>query len=264
MSISHTRDVFLDDQGRPRNVRGTAIVTGSPRLAELAALVGFETVWIEMEHGQISYDQAEAMCVAAQGAGSTATIRISSIQRQHVLRALEVGADIILSPMVNTAADAREFVRNGKFVPLGQRGYNTRTRGMNYGLTPQLEMMALANANTHLIAQIETVEAVGNLAEILAVDGLSGILVGPGDLSTTMGCTADLSNSKLIDTVVGCISAARKAGKHAGIMVGTGPLLKATLDAGADLIFSGGDVADLGQAWPKLLANLASNSRTEG
>jgi 4-hydroxy-2-oxoheptanedioate aldolase len=261
MPLDRKHDVFLDDQGRPRVVRGTSIVSGAARLAELAGLVGFDTVWIELEHGPLDYERAEALCMAAHAGGSTATLRISSVQRQHVLRALEVGADIVVAPMVNTEADARQLVRHGKSPPQGQRGYNTRSRGMNYGLYNQLETMAKANSSTHLIAQIETIEAVGNVDAILAVEGLSGILIGPGDLSTTMDCTSDMTNAKLIEAVVGCITKARAAGRHAGIMVGPGAMRDAALDAGVDLIFIGGDIADLVLAWPKALATVDAKPR---
>ena len=262
MTTNTENDVFVDEQGRPRIVRGAIIVSGSPRMADLAGRVGFEIVWIEMEHGQIDYEKAEAICTAAQAGGAAAAIRISSVQRQHVLRALEVGADMVVAPMVNTRQDAEELVGHGKFPPLGNRGYNTRSRGMDYGLGPPTQLMVQANQRTHLIAQIETVEAVENVEDILAVDGVSGILIGPGDLSVSMGKAGKLADPELVETVLGCIGAARRVDKHSGILVGPGPLLEAVVGAGADLVFYAGDVMDLGRCWPELLAKVTT--RKEG
>jgi len=171
MSLAE-RDLFHDSEGRPRILRGVSIYSNATRLAEMAARVGFETVWIEMEHGPADFEQVEALCTAAQAGGAAATVRIPDGQRHHVLRALEVGARIVVVPMVNTADQARRIVEYGKFPPLGQRGFNVRSRGVNYGLSDQKSAFADANARTHLFAQIETLEAASNVEPICEIDGL--------------------------------------------------------------------------------------------
>src|SRR3954469_6339779 len=171
---------FIGSDGRPRLVRGVTIYTGSARLAEMAALVGFETVWIELEHSPISWNQAESMCAAIEAAGAVPTIRVPNWERPNVLLALEVGARIIVVPMVNTPEQAREVVRHGKFPPVGERGFNSRTRGVGFGLTGMTEsLLAETNDSIHLFVQIETPEAVQNVEAICAVPGLAGIFIGP-------------------------------------------------------------------------------------
>ncbi len=250
------RDVFCDVRGRPRVVRGVSVYSGSARLAELAGRIGFDTVWIEMEHGPTDFALAEAMCHAVESAGAFGTIRVSDGQRSSILRALEAGGRIIVVPMINTPEQARSVVESGKFPPLGQRGFNTRSRGLGYGLTPVPDLFAQANAQTHLVVQIETMQAVSNLAEICGVPGVSGILVGPGDLSASLGVPGDFKNERLIETVTGCMRTARAAGLHAGILVSQGPLLDAALEAGCDLVFCGGDVTNLIGPWREILAAL--------
>ncbi len=257
MSSATCRDLFLAPDGAPRVVRGAAIYSGSPRLAELAIRVGLETVWVEMEHGPTDFAAAEAICQAVEAAGGIASIRIPDAQRCHVLRALEIGARIVVVPMVNTPDQASEVVQFGKFPPLGRRGYNTRSRAVGYGLVEKNTAFAEANAHTHLFVQIETTEAVANLDAICSVAGLSGILVGPGDLSVSLGCT-ELSAPRLIDTTTDCIRRARAAGKHAGIFVGPGPLLEAAIAAGADLCYSAGDVSDLIPPWQRIVQQIPS------
>lgn len=241
--------------GRGR-VRGVGIASGSPRLAELAIRVGFETVWIDMEHGPTDFERAEAICQAAEAVGGFGTIRVPDAQRANVLRALEVGARLVVVPMIDTAEQAAEIVRAGKFPPMGQRGYNTRSRGVGYGLEPAKEAFARANEATHLFAQIETAEGVANVEAICDVVGLSGILVGPGDLSASVGAVGDMRNEELVGMVVRSVRAARAKGKHAGIYVSAGPLLDAALEAGCDVVFAGGDVGSLVEAWRRLLASL--------
>jgi 2-keto-3-deoxy-L-rhamnonate aldolase RhmA len=255
-------DVFSDGSGRPRVLRGVAIYSAASVLAELAARTGFDTVWVEMEHGAADFQEAQALCMAIEAGGGLPTIRLPDAQRTHVLRALEVGARIVVVPMVNTAEQAVQIVTAGKFPPLGSRGYNTRSRGLGYGLTGCLESFAAANRRTYLFAQIETMTAVSNLDAICAVDGLAGIFIGPGDLSVSAGHPGDLNCAPMIELVTGCIRRARTAGRHAGILVGPGPLLDAAMAAGCDLAFCGGDVMDLAGAWQKLLATF--NARAAG
>ncbi len=258
--MRQSRDIFLDDTGHPRILRGVNVFSGSPLLAELAVRCGFEAVWIEMEHGASDFSDVERLCVAVEVGGGVPVVRVPDGQRMHVLRSLEVGAGIVMVPMVSTADQARQIVTFGKFPPLGQRGYNTRSRGLGFGLTDCATSFAEANARTHLFAQIETLEAVQNLDAICAVEGLSGIFIGPGDLSAGMGCPGDFENPRLNETVQDCIRRARGAGRHAGILVRPGRLLDTALEAGADLVICGGDVMDLSASWQKLLATARGGS----
>jgi 4-hydroxy-2-oxoheptanedioate aldolase len=250
-------DIFSDANGNPRVLRGVAIVSGSPKIAEMAGKLGFDTVWIEVEHGGTTFAEVEILCMAAESGGAIPTVRLPNHHRENVLKALEVGAKIVVVPMVNNADIAKEIVTHGKFPPLGSRGFNTRSRGLNYGLDGLAEIQtvfARANAETHLIAQIETIEAAQNIEDICAVDGISGILIGPGDLSVSLGKTAAFTDPELIELVVKVIGTTRKAGKHAGILVAPGPMLDAAKAAGCNLMFIGGDINDLAKAWRGLLA----------
>ncbi len=256
MTLKITDDVFLDSAGRPRRIRGVTVNSASPLLVSLAAQVGFEAVWIESEHGPVGFEQAETLCLAAEAGGIFPLIRLPDGERHHVLRALEIGARIVLVPMVDDAAYARRIVEAGKYPPLGRRGFNVRTRGMGFGLENLHDALARANERTHLFVQIETVEAVANVDEIVAVEGLAGIFMGPGDLAVSMGCTGQLGDPKLRAAVLSCLAKARAAGKLSGIFTLPGPLLTAAMDAGCDLVICGGDVMNLGAAWSELLRQI--------
>jgi 2-keto-3-deoxy-L-rhamnonate aldolase RhmA len=252
-------DPFVGADGVPRVLKGVAVITGAPKIAEMAGRLGFDTVWIEVEHGGASFSEVEALCMAAESGGAVPTVRLPDHERHHVLRALEVGARIVVVPMVNNAETAREIVRHGKFPPLGARGFNTRSRGLNYGLDGVdrlTDTFARANAGTHLIAQIETLQAAENVESICAVEGISGVLIGPGDLSVDLGRPAAFADPELIALVRDVTARARAAGKHAGILVAPGPMLDAARAAGCDLFFCGGDVNDLAKTWKALLAGL--------
>jgi 2-keto-3-deoxy-L-rhamnonate aldolase RhmA len=250
-------NIFTDTTGQSRILWGTAINTGSPRAAELAGRVGFDVVWIEMEHASADLRAAEELCIASENGGAIPLIRTVGYRREHILQALEVGGRIIVAPMVNDAAAAREMVRWGKFRPLGERGYNTRSRAAGYGLAPlPMEQM---NADTYLFPQIETLEAVENLDEILAVEGLGGIFIGPGDLSCDLGCPGSLADPELQKVICGCIARARAADLHAAILINPGPLLDAALAAGADLCIIASDLGAIIQVWREQLARLQNS-----
>jgi len=249
-------DIFTDSNGKSRTLKGVSILSGSARLAELAGLVGFDVVWVDMEHGSSDFNNAESICVSGQAAGIIPLIRTCDSQRTHILRSLEAGAKIVVVPMVNDAETVRKVVEYGKFPPLGNRGYNTRSRAVKYGIQG-CSAFARANEETHLFVQVETMEAVRNLDEICAVQGISGIFIGPGDLSANLGITGEFHNRQLIEVVVSCIQRSRKAGKHAGILVGTGEMLREAIKADADIIICGGDIADLSAVWNNLLEKVA-------
>src|SRR5262247_2220832 len=92
---NHWPDIFEDAAAQPRLLRGICVYSGSTRLAELAARVGFETIWIEMEHGPADFGEVESLCMAIETGGGIAAVRVPDGQRHHVLRALEVGARIV-------------------------------------------------------------------------------------------------------------------------------------------------------------------------
>lgn len=248
--------VFNNGDGAGRILRGVAVSSASTRLAEMAGRLGFDAVWIEMEHGPVDFSQVEALCVAAEVGGAVPVVRVPDGQRHHVLRALEVGAGIVVVPMINTRQQAQQLVEYGKFPPLGSRGFNLRSRGLGYGLSGREASFEEANEHTHLFAQIETSEAVLNVDQICDIEGLSGILVGPGDLSSAYGRPGDFDDPKLIRDACRCIRTARACGKHAGIVTGPGKLLDAALEAGCDLAFVGSDAGTLAIAWAHLLESV--------
>jgi len=254
-----TDDPFIDPDGGPRVLFGTAVLSCAPQIAELAGRVGFDTVWLEVEHGGASYAQIEQLCMAVESGGAIPTVRLPNHHREHVTRALEVGARIVVVPMVNEVETAREIVRWGKFPPQGERGFNSRSRGVGYGLQPPVEAFEQANRRTHLFAQIETVGACRNIEGICCVDGLAGIFVGPGDLSVSLGKMAQFGDPDLAASVTKVIRTARAAGKHAGILTSPGPLLDAAIEAGADLVFCAGDINDLARAWRDTIRSFATN-----
>lgn len=251
------QNIFGNGDGRGKVLRGMAVASASTRLAEMAGRLGFDAVWIEMEHGPVDFSQVESLCVATEVGGAVPVVRVPDGNRHHVLRALEVGARIVVVPMIDSREEAQRVVEHGKFPPLGSRGFNLRSRGLGYGLNGRKAAFDEANQQTHLFAQIETIRAVENVQDICTVEGLSGILVGPGDLSSSYGRPGDFTDPQLIRDAARCMRVARECGKHAGLVAGPGPLLEASLEAGCDLAFIGSDMSSLVTAWSELLESVS-------
>src|ERR1051326_7816764 len=166
---------------------GCTIESDSPATAELAAMTGFDVVWIDMEHHGVNLLAAERLFQGAKAGGALTILRAPSAERPHVLGGLERGADMIMVPMVESVETARQMVEFGKYKPLGNRGIVGRPRGVGYGLAAPLANMERANRESHLFVQIEMVEGVKRCREIVAVEGISGAVIGPADLSVSMG-----------------------------------------------------------------------------
>ncbi len=249
-------DPFLDASGKPRRLRGMAILSNSPWVAELAPRVGFDLVWFDLEHGSLGFSELGQLCQAAESAGAITLARTADAQRTSILRALEVGVRFVLVPMIEDAEQAREIVKNAKYPPLGGRGFSSRSRGAGYGLLSMKDTLQQANERTRIFALIETQKGVKNVDEICAVEGLDGIFLGPGDLSFELGIPGAFGSPELVKLMVGCIHSAHAAGKKVGLFSAPSPVLTAALEAGCDIVVPGADIGYLVTGWQKLLETI--------
>lgn len=211
--------------GKP--VVGPTIGFPSPQMVEIFGRVGFDFVFIDCEHGTITTESCEEMVRAAEVVGITPIVRVPDNSPQVILRHLDVGAQGVQVPHVNTKADALAVVEAVKYAPQGKRGM-AGSRWADYGLgMPLKDYVAFANEQTMIVAMIEDVEAVHNLGEILSVDGIDVLAIGPADLSASMGFPGQPGNpevQKVIDDIIRQAKAAGKAvgvggnSNHAGVM----------------------------------------------
>lgn len=155
----------------------------SPYVAEALAHVGFDTVTVDLQHGAIDYMAAFSMLQAISTSKATPLARVPWNEPGILMKLLDSGAYGIICPMINTARDAEAFVGACRYPPAGFRSFGPN-RVREYAGAGYVNH---ANDEILLLAQIETEEAAANLEDILAVPGLDGIYVGPGDLSLSMG-----------------------------------------------------------------------------
>ncbi len=225
-------------------VLGIAVYYYDPIFLEMAARLGFGVIWIEMEHGFISFAQAADLCRMAKGSGMLSMIRVADTRRENVLKAAECGPDIIDAPMIETPEAASELIEGARFPPSGSRGFFSVSRALDYGLVDNIagEQMRL-NEELCLMAQIETAEAVRRIDEICAIPGFE-IFIGPSDLSASLGVAGQLSHPKVFEAAKRIITAARRSGKL--VAVGAGPAeFGFYAEQEVDLLFCGNDIACL-------------------
>ncbi|MGI9382205.1 MAG: HpcH/HpaI aldolase family protein, partial [Methyloligellaceae bacterium] len=181
---------------------------GSSYGVELVAAAGWDLVLIDQQHGFGGQAEMLAGLTAARAGDVPACVRVAWNDPALVSRALDAGAHGVVCPMINSCDDARAFVAAAKYPPVGARSWGPyRAQLLLDG-----DHLAKANAWAMTFAQIETAEALDNLDDILSVDGLDGVLVGPNDLAISMTGTRDIRNKK----VVAAIRTIRKQAEAAG------------------------------------------------
>lgn len=168
---------------------GSWIMIGNPMSVEVMALAGFEWLVVDIEHTSINLETAQSLITTIQGNGLKALVRVSKNEEVIIKRILDMGADGIIVPMVCSKKDAIQAVEYAKYPPFGKRGVGLY-RAQKYGTTFE-EYKKWVNDELVIIAQIEHIDAVNNIDEILQVEGINGTIIGPYDLSGSMGCPGD-------------------------------------------------------------------------
>ncbi len=233
-----------------------SIETFSPSTAELAGMLGFDLVWADLEHMGGGPPQVELFCLGAKAGGAWPFVRVPFAERSHIMLALEAGARLVSVPMVETTEAARRIVEHGKYKPLGNRGFAGSTRGVSYGVGNPLGNIEWADRETHLFPQIETVEALRRCREIVEIDGISGAMIGPADLSISLGKPLKFDSPELVSAVVQAISVVRSLNKIAAIATGHPTLVKAALQAGAQILICTGERGSLRAQWQQTLKEM--------
>lgn len=164
---------------------GSWITIGHPNVVEIMANAGFEWLVVDMEHTSIDLTMAQILITTIQSKRMKALVRVSKNEEVIIKKVLDMGADGIIVPMVKSGDEAREALGYAKYPPVGKRGVGLY-RAQNYGLGFE-EYKDKNKKNTVVIAQIEHIDAVSNIDDILSVDGIDGTIVGPYDLSGSMG-----------------------------------------------------------------------------
>jgi len=201
---------------------GTFIALGDPISVELAGLAGFEFVVIECEHAGLSLETVQNHLRAARARGLGALVRVPAGDHGFVQRVLDIGAEGVLVPHISDAPAAARAVSGVRFPPDGNRGMYPSSAAAEFGvhgLAGVRELTQSLNRNTVLAIMIEEASAVGQIEEIVATTGVDLVVVGPSDLSASLGVIGDPKDPRLAEAVGRVFRACREAGVKFGMPV---------------------------------------------
>ena len=207
--------------------------------AELTARADLDSVTVDLQHGLIDYQAALSMLQAVSASGVTPLARAPWLEPGIIMKLLDAGALGIICPMINTAEDAENLVRYTRYAPRGVRSFGPTRAAVIYGA----QFWAQANDTVVTLAMIETTEALENLDAIVSTPDLSGVYIGPSDLSLSMGHTPKLDHDQpeVLAAIGRICEAAHRAGIKAGIHCLSPGYAKTMIEAGFDLVTVGSD-----------------------
>lgn len=241
----------LTDADRP--LAGIWVCSGSPLVAEICAGAGLDWLLIDMEHSPNGLESVLAQLQAVAAAAVTAVVRVPIGDVVTIKQVLDLGAQNILVPMVDTAAQAAELVAAVRYPPRGRRGVGSAlARSARWNRVE--DYLADADRHVSLFVQVETVEGVRNAAEIAAVDGIDGVFVGPSDLAASMGLLGAQTHPDVVAAVLDAFAAVRASGKPVGVNAFDPDAAQRYLDEGASFVLVGADVALLARGSEALAA----------
>lgn len=251
------RNLFKQALSEGRRQHGLWCTLSSAFATEVVAGAGYDWLLLDTEHSPgDALTVLPQLQVIAGYPGVSAIVRPASNDAVLIKRLLDIGAQTLLIPYVQNAAEAEAAVRATRYPPCGIRGVSGLTRATRFGR--EKGYFDKAAEDLCVIVQIETAEALGNLKAIAAVPGVDALFVGPADLAASIGFGADLSNPGLRKTVVDAISKIKAAGKPAGLLSGDPVLMKMAAEAGVDFLAVGVDAGLLARSSEGLLAQAAS------
>ncbi len=220
----------------------TVLHLTDPSLFELTSLMGFDGIWMDMEHHTYSVETAAALMRAARIGVSDIVARPAKGEYMRMLRMLEAGAQGIMYPRCDDAAEAAEVVHWAKFAPQGARGFDGGNADMPYCTMPIDEYVRQANEETFIIAQIESPKALDQVDEIAAVDGVDIVMLGPADFSILSGIPGQFDHAKMDEARRKIAAAAKRHGKHWGCPSFGPEMTEQLLEMGARFICHMADI----------------------
>ncbi|HET7729345.1 MAG TPA: aldolase/citrate lyase family protein [Usitatibacter sp.] len=240
------RNGFKAALAQKRRIFGTWLMMDNPVTAEALSYAGFDFLVIDMEHSATDVREARTQLQAIQGGGAAAVVRLPASEPVVAKKVLDLGAQTLMFPMIQTAEDARRAVASTRYAPEGIRGMAVMHRASRY--TTVDGYLEKAAGELCVTVQIETAEAVANAAAIAAVQGVDGLFVGPGDLSASLGLIGQVSHAKVVENVERVLDAAHRAGKPAGILAANEDLGEKYATMGFDFVAVASDMAFLMRA----------------
>lgn len=226
------------------NVLGCWSMLGSAHAAELLSLAGFDFLVLDQEHGLGDPMTLSAQLHAMSATPTVGVVRVPWNDHVYLKRVLDVGAEAVLIPSIDTAEEARAAVAACIYPTRGRRGTaSSSVRASSYGMAT--DYVATCADNLLIACQIESAKAVENIDEILAVDGIDLIFIGPFDLSATVGQMGNLKHPEVARLIAHAEARIKASGRPMGTVPHPGCTWKDMFERGYQFVNAGSDIARL-------------------
>ena len=228
-----------------------------PAVFEMTSLMGFDGIWLDLEHRTVGEHMAANLMRAARVGVSDIIARPAKGEYMRMARLLETGAQGIMYPRCESAEEAAEVVRWSKFAPMGERGVDAANADADFGCVSLPNYLRLANEHTLVIIQLESQSALENAEAIARVPGVDCLMLGPGDLSVSCGIPYQFDHPIIQNAYVQVSEAAKKAGKWWGTVSGSPEHTRKLMDLGALFICHSADLLILKRGLEAIQSNYA-------
>jgi staphyloferrin B biosynthesis citrate synthase len=245
-----------------QNLVGSFIKTPTTHATEIFGALGYDFVVIDEEHAPFDRVVTDVVVLAARASNLASIVRVSSDDATKILSCLDCGATGVLVPHVASVEKARAVAAVARYRG-GRRGYSGSPRAGGYGATPMWQLVEEQDTSVCVIAMIEDPEALDNIDEIAAVDGIHGLFIGRGDLTVSLGVKSS-ADPKVQDAVKRIIAAAKKVSKPVCVMVASAAEAKGFADLGASAFIISSDQGQMRRAAAQSFAEFKQFVQTPG
>ncbi|MEE2989723.1 MAG: aldolase/citrate lyase family protein [Planctomycetota bacterium] len=232
---------------------GSMVTLPSPAVAEILVELGYQWLFVDGEHGPL--ETAEVLAILqAVGKQVPCIVRVPAVAEVPIKKMLDLGAAGIIAPQVNTAQQAADVVAWSRYAPEGRRGVGL-ARAHGYGLNFQ-EYVESANQEITVIVQAEHAEAVENIEQIVQVEGIDAVLLGPYDLAASLGKMGQVDDPEVTGAIDRITAACQDAGLPLGIFGVSADAIRPYVARGYNLVVAGTDTIFLASAGGQMLGEL--------
>jgi 4-hydroxy-2-oxoheptanedioate aldolase len=197
---------------------GLWVMLGSIAAADVMARAGYDWLMVDLEHGMFEESQVLGLLTTIQGSGTAGLVRVVSAERMRVGRILDLGADGVMIPRLESVEEIRETLSWMRYPPAGVRGLAQATRGAGYFTVAHPEIRLLSDSILGVF-QVESPAAVDIAEQVAQLDGVDVLFVGPADLSHAMGIPGEFTNPQFVEALDHVAAVARAHGKAPGMLV---------------------------------------------
>jgi 2-dehydro-3-deoxyglucarate aldolase/4-hydroxy-2-oxoheptanedioate aldolase len=236
----------------------------NPEVAHILAAAGMDFLMVDTEHSSVGVESTQNIMRSARSAGLVPLARVTQNQYPFIARTLDIGAMGIMVPRVDTAEEARNVVQCAKYRPLGERGFGARGVVTDYEPRSVREIVEWWNEHTLIIVQIESGTAIENLDAITRVPGVDIALIGPNDLSVSLGVPGEFTHPRFVEAVERTFDACLRNGVSPAIHIGDVEAIKRYRDMGMRFLMVGSESRLLMSAAADAVRQLVGDARKAG